>query len=84
MSAMSNKETEEALAKLLELAMGDPKPREYAEALADFLDRIPRLSEWAKKIREARFDGDRLKQLLDEFEKFTDAIDATGAGVHHA
>src|SRR5262249_49861348 len=46
------------------------RPGEYAEAYADVLDLVPELAgtDWAQRFREAKYDSDRLIQLLDEFK----------------
>lgn len=62
-----------AFDRLFDLLFGG-KPGACADALADVVDRIPKLTgtEWAARLREARYDGDRLMQVVDEFNRFVE------------
>ena len=82
-AAEANPDLMKAIERAIDLGLIG-KPAEYAEAYADLLDQISKLdndrsrklasTDWAKRMREAKYDSDRLAQVMDAFEKFSEEL----------
>lgn len=65
------------LQKALKKIRFGAKPIEIADAYAELLE-FRGLHEWAAKFREARIDGDRVMQVMDEFHEWSKKARAVG------
>jgi len=81
-----NPAVDAAIDRLLDLP-ADVKPTEAADRIADLLEAIaaeggaPEALDMAKRVRDARCDGDRLIGVLDELESVAEAARNARNGV---
>lgn len=59
-------EMQKSLEELVDLIATGAKPTELAGRFADVLDRMG-VTKWARELREARYDGDRVNKVMDDF-----------------